>query len=86
MTEPLPVPAAPVDRFPVGRAVIAGMLLRRFGLLPLVALALAGRNLSPARRRLVLTAAAAVYLGASALLLLLVVVLVVLLAVLALAG
>jgi hypothetical protein len=56
--------------------VLAGLLLRRFGLLPLVALALAGRSVPPARRRLILTVAAGVYLGAALLLVLLLAVLV----------
>lgn len=56
--------------------MVAGLLLRRLGLLPVVALALAGRAATPARRRMVLTIAACVYLGAAALLVLLVAVLV----------
>ena len=57
----------------MGRAVLTAMLLRRFGLLPLVSLALVSRT--PARRRVLVTVAAGVYLGAAVLLLLLVAVL-----------
>jgi hypothetical protein len=66
-------PAAPAQAagLPIGRTILAALLLRRFGLLPLVVLALAGRELPPARRRMVLTVAAAIYLGAFALLFLL---------------
>ncbi|MFC0680777.1 hypothetical protein ACFFGH_23350 [Lysobacter korlensis] len=76
MSEPQPVSSAPDDRMPVGRSVLAGLLLRRFGLLPMVALVLAGRGLAPARRRGILTAAAGIYLGALLLLVLLVLLLV----------
>ena len=86
MTEPQPLPAAPEEPIPVGRAVLTGLLLRRLGLLPMVALALAGRGLSPGRRRLILTIAAALYLGAVLTLLLVVVLLVGGLAILALTG
>jgi nitrate reductase NapE component len=55
--------------------VLAAFLLRRFGLLPIVALALAGRSVPPARRRVLITVAASVYLGAGLLLVLVVAVL-----------
>jgi hypothetical protein len=60
------------ESLPIGRTVLTALLLRRFGLLPLVALALAGRGATPARRRRVLTVAAGIYLGAALLLTLLV--------------
>lgn len=56
--------------------MLAGLLVRRFGLLPLVVLALAGRGIPPARRKLVVTVAASVYLGAFLLLVVLLVALV----------
>jgi hypothetical protein len=68
--------AASDASLPVGRTVLTALLLRRFGLLPLLAVALAGRGISPGHRNLVLTVAASVYLGALALLVLLLVVLV----------
>ena len=86
MTQPQELLVAPEERIPVGRTVLTGLLLRRFGLLPMVALALAGRGASPARRRLVLTIAAAVYLGAVLMLLLVVLLLVGGLALVALSG
>jgi hypothetical protein len=51
--------------------VLTALLLRRVGLLPLVALALAGRGMPSARRRRILTVAASVYAGAAMLLVLL---------------
>jgi hypothetical protein len=56
--------------------VLTVLLLRRFGLLPLLVLAFAGRNAPPARRRRFVTVAASVYLGAVMLLVLLLAVLV----------
>lgn len=67
---------APDAGLPIGRTVLTALLLRRFGLFPLVALALAGRNVSPARRKLFLTIAASIHLGALLALVLLLIVLV----------
>ena len=76
MPDPQIAGAADAARLPIGRTVLTALLLRRFGMLPLVALALAGRTVSPARRRTILTVAASFYLGAVLLLVVLLAVLV----------
>ncbi len=71
-----PEGTAAASRLPIVRTVLTALLLRRFGLLPMLGLLVAGRHIEPARRCRILTIAAGVYLAAALLLVLVLAVLV----------